>query len=365
MCERDVGLFSLVQQVIGNIPFALYERRVPIAYFGPRCSYWTAQGYRGRDTVWEYYFEPIIPEWPSSTVPKHIRELIEEKPPLHWDFGYYSEDGAFITNNYGGHRKFKGKSMVVPFEFDDPSDRFRRRAVGIIKKYVRVRAEIREKAESLYSSRMAGRPNIGVHLRGTDALVELRRIKLGHQLDFARYCERIDFFLKAQSDARIFVASDSESCVKRIREIYGDRVTSTDAIRHTGGALAGKGPTGSIMPAHLTVAADIAARSGEEAVIDYLLLSRCSALVHNGSSLARTVMLAVPEMAVANINPRPSYLERRAFYWRKARWRKTWQRRLALVYGTLSGEPIMSWYGLLRNLLTDKRRQDAEIYKRK
>src|SRR5690242_10808552 len=125
MCERDVGLFSLVQQVIGNIPFALYERRVPIAYFGPRCSYWTAQGYRERDTVWEYYFEPIIPEWPVSTVPKHIRKLIEEKPPLHWDFGYYSEDGAFITNNYGGHQKFKGKSMVVPFEFDDPSDRFR------------------------------------------------------------------------------------------------------------------------------------------------------------------------------------------------------------------------------------------------
>jgi hypothetical protein len=314
--------------------------------------------------VWEYYFEPVILEWPASTVPKHIRKLIEEKPPLHWDFGYYSEDGAFITNNYSGHRKFKGKSMVVPFEFDDPSDRFRRRAFEIIQKYVRVRPEIQEKAESLYSSKMAGRPNIGVHLRGTDALVELRRIKLGHQLDFVRYRERIDVLLKAQPDAGIFVASDSESCVKRIREIYGDRVTSTDAIRHTGGALAGKGPTGSIMPAHLTIA-DIAARSGEEAVIDYLLLSRCSALVHNGSSLARTVMLAVPEMAVANINPRPSYIERRAFYWRKAPWRKTWRRRLELVYETISGEPIMNWYGLLWNLLIAKRhRREVEVHKR-
>lgn len=310
-----MGLFALVQQVIGNIPFALYHRRIPIAYFGRRCSYWTAEGYRGRDTVWEYYFEPIIPEWPLSTVPNHILKLIEERPPFDRDFGYYSEDGAFITNNYGEHCNFRGKSLVVPFEFDDPNDRFRRKTFEIIRRYVRVRPEIREKAHRLYISKMGGRPNIGVHLRGTDALVEKRRVQLGHQLDFARYRDRIDVFLKAQPDAGIFVASDSESCVKRIREVYGDRVASTDAIRHKGGTLAGKGPTGAIMPAYLTVDPNVAATSGEEAVIDYLLLSRCSALVHNGSSLARTVMLSVPEMPAANINLRPSYLQRRAYYW--------------------------------------------------
>ena len=30
ICERDVGLFSLIQQVIANIPRALVEERVPI-----------------------------------------------------------------------------------------------------------------------------------------------------------------------------------------------------------------------------------------------------------------------------------------------------------------------------------------------
>src|SRR5262245_37746326 len=52
--ERDVGLFSLVQQAITNIARALQERRIPIVYFNGRTAYWTANGYRDRYMVWEY-----------------------------------------------------------------------------------------------------------------------------------------------------------------------------------------------------------------------------------------------------------------------------------------------------------------------
>lgn len=45
---------------------------------------------------------------------------------------------------------------------------------------------------------------------------------------------------------------------------------------------------------------DKAARNGEEAVIEYLLLAQCNYLVHNGSSIARTVLLKVPEMPHVN-----------------------------------------------------------------
>src|SRR5947209_7828941 len=81
ICERDVGLFSLVQQVISNIAFAMHEQRVPIVFFGRGCSYWTPTGYRGRDTVWEYYFEPIFPEYPVRTIPEHIKLCVEVRPP--------------------------------------------------------------------------------------------------------------------------------------------------------------------------------------------------------------------------------------------------------------------------------------------
>jgi hypothetical protein len=77
-------------------------------------------------------------------------------------------------------------------------------------------------------------------------------------------------------------------------------VLATDSIRHEHGEAAGLGPTGWIMPAYIASDRDRAARNGEEAVIEYLLLSRCDYLVHNGSSLARTVLLNVPQLAHPN-----------------------------------------------------------------
>ena len=71
MCERDVGLFSLIQQVVANVPWALAEGRVPIANFGRRTCYWTPRGFRGRDNVWEYYFEPLDRAHPAASLPDH------------------------------------------------------------------------------------------------------------------------------------------------------------------------------------------------------------------------------------------------------------------------------------------------------
>jgi hypothetical protein len=75
ICERDAGLFSLIQQVIANIPWALSEGRVPVVYFTDRTCYWAPAGYHGAGTVWEYYFEPVIPSHPASSVPESIRSV--------------------------------------------------------------------------------------------------------------------------------------------------------------------------------------------------------------------------------------------------------------------------------------------------
>ncbi len=96
------------------------------------------------------------------------------------------------------------------------------------------------------------------------------------------------------------MASDAQSSINFIREIFGSRVVTYDSVRHQDGAPAGKGPTGWIMPAYITYDRNVAAINGEEAAIEYLLLARCDSLVHNGSSLARTVLLKVPEMPHTN-----------------------------------------------------------------
>jgi hypothetical protein len=82
--ERDVGLFSLIQQVIANIPWAVAEDRIPVVHFGNDTCYWTPNGHRGRRTVWEYYFEPVVPGYPASSIPEPVRALISvDRPSPH------------------------------------------------------------------------------------------------------------------------------------------------------------------------------------------------------------------------------------------------------------------------------------------
>ena len=77
ICEKDVGMFSLVQQVISHIPEALYNKRTPVVFFRDKCCYWISDGYQNRNTVWEYYFEPLVAEITADHIPKDIRNYIE------------------------------------------------------------------------------------------------------------------------------------------------------------------------------------------------------------------------------------------------------------------------------------------------
>jgi hypothetical protein len=88
ICERDVGLFSLVQQVVANIPWAVADGRMPVVYFGPKTCYWTPSGYRGKHTVWEYYFEPVVASYPAARIPERVQTTLALEHPSPWEIGY-------------------------------------------------------------------------------------------------------------------------------------------------------------------------------------------------------------------------------------------------------------------------------------
>jgi hypothetical protein len=100
------------------------------------------------------------------------------------------------------------------------------------------------------------------------------------------------------------VASDEQSSLDYLAKAFDHRVIAYESVRHHGGEAAGQGPTGWIMPAYIARDRDVAAKNGEDAVIEYLLLSRCHYLVHNGSSLARTVLLNAPRLPHTNTHRR-------------------------------------------------------------
>jgi hypothetical protein len=178
-------------------------------------------------------------------------------------------------------------------------------AKAIVDRFIRPRSYILRKVDDFLARHMAGHHVIGVHARGTDATSsqELRAFRQG-SLVLSRYAEEIERLLDIEPTAKILVASDEQSSVDYFTNAFDDRVIAYDSIRHWDGEAAGQGPTGWIMPAYITQDRNTAARNGEDAVIEYLLLSRCAHLLHNGSSLARTVLLNAPQLTHTNTHRR-------------------------------------------------------------
>jgi hypothetical protein len=303
--ERDVGLFSLVQQVTANIPWAIAENRTPVVNFGDNTCYWTPNGYHGKHSVWEYYFEPVVSGYPASRVPEPIRALISADRPSPDEVGHLASRHAFVSNHFGDHPHLDGATLLIPYQWEDPSETLRREAKSVIARFIRPRTYILQKVNDFFARHMAGQPVIGVHARGTDATSkqELRSFRQG-SLVLSRYVAEIERLLDVRPAAKIFVASDEQSSLDYLVKTFGRRVIAYDSIRHRGGEAAGRGPTGWIMPAYISRDRDAAAKNGEEAVIEYLLLSRCGYLVHNGSSLARTVLLNAPLLPHTNTHRR-------------------------------------------------------------
>jgi hypothetical protein len=274
---------------------------VPLVYFRERTCYWTPSGFRDRDTVWEYYFEPLVATHPASRVPPHIREVIARYHPSPHEVGYSLDEHSFVSSHFGDHPALQGKTLAIPYLWDDPDDALRYAASGIIHRFIRPREYLRLDADRFVDDHFAGEYVIGVHARGTDAISnqELRAHRQG-SLRLSRYATVLARLIDAQPRAKIFVATDAQDSLEYLAETFGPRVVAYNSIRHTGGAAAATGPTGWIMPAYIAADRDRAAQNGMEAVVDYLLLSRCDHLVHNGSSLARTVLLKAPRLGHTN-----------------------------------------------------------------
>ncbi len=318
LCERDVGLFSLVQQVIANVPWALAEGRVPVARFGRGCSYWHPEGHRGApgaaghapgaNSVWEYYFEPIVADWPAARIPDAVHEALDTPRPGEQECGRSVAASHFATCHFGDHPELTGRTLSIPYLWDDPGPALRSRCAGVIRDYVRPRAYIEDAVAAFRRAHLPG-SFIGLHLRGTDAIsrYEVRAHRKG-SLSFRQYIKAVRRALSTRPETRLFVATDSECSLERMRDVFGDRVVAFPSLRHRAGEAAGRGPSGAIMPRYVSRDSHAATRNGEEAVIEYRLLCESSLLIHNGSGLARTVLLARPDLPHVN-----THLARR--YW--------------------------------------------------
>jgi Nodulation protein Z (NodZ). len=310
ICERDVGLFSLIQSVVSHLVASGDLETIPIAYFRNKCCYFTDQGFMGSKNVWEYYFEPLENKYRSDDLPAHVLDYIRNNPPHHLAAGYIYKQSYFITSNFGDHKDLRNQTLVLPYKWKDPDLNLRQRTSHIIQKYVRPRIHLCDKFERFYNQQMKGKYIIGLHIRASDVRDKWEHnIHRRNSYSLKRYIDKINMITDKREHFKIFLATDTGEVKDLLSARFPDQLITYSTIYNTGQETTGHGPEGWKVPKYLTEQPEIAAENGEEAIIDYLLLSRSNVMVHNGSSLARTVLLKEPELLHYNVHSLTRYLK--------------------------------------------------------
>jgi len=247
------GFFSIFFGTLSNIIWAKKQGKDPVVYWQKNCTYAQKGGHNGSvNEPWEYYFEPVS------------EQHYEPGDTIHASYG--DPDGFGIPNGPGCYDEKFHKELK--FAMHDA-----------IEKYIRIKPVIREKIETFYQQHMQGKLVIGIHLRGTDKLLEARAHNPQQILD-----KIAEFTVQIRQICWFFVATDEERLLDLAKQKFGDRVISYNSRR-----------SHNAIPVHYLPNKD-GAIVGEEVLIEAQLLSRCKLFIHTRTNVATAVLFFNPHI---------------------------------------------------------------------
>jgi len=315
--ERDVGLFSLFIQVVNTL--RLIEEHnleyIPVALFGRGCIYFHENGYMGKRSVWESYFEPLVPGYGEEVLldalgsdpfdiiesvrrtKERERGLIEFPQDIHLLPPLTDED----KRNFARVQSTDRFSQCVWTENFLPVINGKRLSKSsdlaadrrIAKQHIRFRPHIAQAIDNFHARHLDGYFVIGVHVRGTDGHSAPAS---GVEIPFDKYFAEIEPEIETagRENCRVFLATDEQNFIDFFVEKFGDILVFFDAVRKTDNdEVFGTGPTGQVLPAYITKSQDVAVRNGADVVIEYGLLCKSHILIHNVSSISEAARFSV------------------------------------------------------------------------
>lgn len=198
---------------------------------------------------WEYYFEPIQLGSKEDAKIKHL-----------------SRDEALS----GCRMRYKMAQNEI---------------ISLVIKYFHPLPYILDKVHQFAKNYFEGFFMIGVHFRGTDKYTEARRV------NYEEIFIKINECIPADSPYKIFVATDEIGFLQAIKREFPNQVIATNAYRSEGD-----------IGTHFSTNHPF--ETGEEALIDALLLSRCDLLIRTSSNLSLWSTYFNPNISVFLLNQR-------------------------------------------------------------
>jgi hypothetical protein len=294
--HSNAGFFAYVTFVLNQLRYCEAHDLFPVVNFGQRSGrgrnafYEPAYG----DNTWDYYFEPVAGlSW--AEVEYRLNDPGDElcgDDILQLDRGelrylHKLDPGGIYNYPYGYYLKNR------PRYLDSWYAAQRAHARRYMNRYIRVKSHVVEKAKRFYDAQLAGEGVLGVHMRGSDkgtarAIPRLQRIVPPEE-----YFPGIDHYLESHECSRIFLATDQEQFVDRLRGRYGNRLVVRDAQR----ALAfGDGEN----PFQKKEGSPYL--KGEEVLIDCLLLARSDFLLKCTSAVGEYAMYFNSKLRCIDLN---------------------------------------------------------------
>jgi hypothetical protein len=158
----------------------------------------------------------------------------------------------------------------------------------ILRRYLTPKPHIIKIVDDFWRGPSAHGPVVGVHYRGTDKSMEAPRVSWRHCLEVLE-----DYLCDHPNIKAVFVASDEQAFVEFIMWSLRDVpiYASNDHYRSNNG-----------QPVHLISAAGYGYEKGEDALVNALLLSKCTSLIRTTSFLSAWASIFNPDLKVILLN---------------------------------------------------------------
>ena len=186
-------------------------------------------------------------------------------------------------------------ACAKPFLFPERYAQYRQWAHQKLMRYIKVKQPILDDVDRFFSTYLQGYTCIGVHVRYCKA--HGKEVPGGRVPELQEYYQEIDKIM-SQLDAskvKIYVASDSHYAINKFKQHYPDKIVCLegafrDAYRNDPHLIDNDTYYWLAHPEEFH-AKKPGYKGGKEALMDCLLLSKCSYLLHTASNFATFAML--------------------------------------------------------------------------
>ena len=328
--SRPYGLFSIFLHTIDNIKWAEDNGYIPIVRWGPGridvnknrpgAQEATQKGdpkYVGTspnflflenknelkeslycskeiENPWEELFEPLN-EYSLETALSSNYKISDIFQVGFHDLRTSSLKDKFLIFNL--HSYVLLNTLLYFAKFNQFSFHEHRKQVNyFIKKYINIKKDI-QKSIFDFTSEYFTENMIGVHVRGTDKKTESAIGQRPH-ISIEDYINCIKEGLKERSDATLFIASDNNEAIERIFKTFkNNKIIVSKCTRMQ--------KYSSTTPIHLSSFGG--PEAAKEALIDCVLLSRCSHIICTDSNLSAAALYFNPEASCTFVNTNTKY----------------------------------------------------------